>query len=69
MFEQRDVVHERHEWLPDVMHVIACAVAVSLYVTLAPTEAHVAIVRGVIGALLAYAALSIVRIWLEDTCS
>jgi hypothetical protein len=63
---QRGVVHEWHEWLPDVLHVVACGVAVWLYVMLAPVDVHVAIVRGVMGALLAYAAMTIARTWFED---
>jgi hypothetical protein len=66
---RRDVVHDGHEWLPDVMHVIACGVAVSLYVMLAPVDAHVPIMRGVIGALFAYAGMTIARAWLEDSYS
>jgi predicted anti-sigma-YlaC factor YlaD len=66
---QRNVVSEWHEWLPDLMHVIACVVVVSLYVMLAPVDPHVAIVRGAIGALFAYAAMTIARTWLEDSNS
>ncbi len=64
---RRDVGHEWHDWLPDVLHLLACGVAVTLYVMRAPVDAHVAIARGVTGALLPYAAMTIAMMWLEDS--
>ena len=55
--------------LPDVLQAIACVVAVSLYVMLAPVDRHVPIVRGAIDALLSYAAMTLARTWLEESYS
>ena len=66
---RRDRTARWVEWLPEVMHVIACSVAVSIYVGLTPGAASEAVLSGLLASLVGYSAITIARTWFEETYS